>query len=536
MKLGRERKDDLIIPLIFIVIYLLFLRNYLTSPPYIMVDTAIVGISNPGIYAPEATILYYLSLLLGQNTLIKLLNFLAFVIGPISIYFIFRNEKSIIKKFILPLIYTLNPFAFSIFKSGDGESILLVYSLQPIVFYLTYKLYQSKEPVKYLIYLSIVEVIGQIFFFQMFLFSFFYQLPIILLSIKDKRYKIAFYPIIADSIGFLSEISQEILLYILVVPGILPSSANTQVSLGLFYYSQVISVLLLAIGVITLATYKNKVSAAILTSLGFLLSIYAFIIYFHGVNIPIISALLASFTTFQTKVFLLSFGLLDLSLFFVRKYSRLIISTLFLIIIVLLPNTGFLSVTIYSFFGIKPTPIPSWYYELYDYLANNNPYYVYANTSIMYYNSLVYYVELLPGFNGFINLNFTPFDAVKFLISISELNYSWLKFEGKFGPFYLYYNQNYTGLVHYLNGTPVNGYTISESQIIVNTNKTVIVSVPYSIFWTNAKPYHGFIELTGGKSYNTLVDLKYILYFISVIFFILPFLLLIFNRYNILSF
>ncbi len=184
-----SKKDDIIYLSVFVLVFLIALRNYMLSPPYTLGDTTILPPTNPGLYTPSTTIQYYLSLLMGENNLIKTLNFLAFLIAPISIYFTLGRKGDLFKRLILPLIFTLNPISISIFYTGDGESILLVYSLQPLVYYLTHKmLYDVKNKFKYLIYLGIVEVIGQIFFFQMFLFSFFFQLPFILLSIKEKKY------------------------------------------------------------------------------------------------------------------------------------------------------------------------------------------------------------------------------------------------------------------------------------------------------------------------------------------------------------
>lgn len=260
---GLVKKDDIIYLSVFVLVFLIAIRNYMLSPPYTLGDTTILPPTNPGLYTPSATIQYYLSLLMGENNLIKTLNFLAFLIAPISIYFTLGRKGDLFKRLILPLIFTLNPISISIFYTGDGESILLVYSLQPLVYYLTHKmLYDVKNKFKYLIYLGIVEVIGQIFFFQMFLFSFFFQLPFILLSIKEKKYLFFLYPILADLLGFLSELSWEIYLYIGVVPSVLISPSNTLVRLGLAYYSTIVSSLLFAIVITTAFIYKNKYALA----------------------------------------------------------------------------------------------------------------------------------------------------------------------------------------------------------------------------------------------------------------------------------
>ncbi|WP_338598297.1 hypothetical protein V6M85_07020 [Sulfolobus tengchongensis] len=534
MNVRGLRRNDIIYPAIFVVIFLIALRNYLVSPPYTLGDTTILSQSNPGLYSPFATIQYYLSLILGENSLIKLLNFLAFIIAPISIYFTLGRKNDIIKNLVLPLIFTLNPFALSIFYAGDGESVLLVYSLQPLVFYLTYKMLTDEKNInKYFIYLSIVEVIGQIFFFQMFLFSFFFQLPLILLSIREKKYIFFIYPILADFIGFLSEVSEEIGLYIGVVPSVLVSPANTLTKLGLAYYSTVVSALLFAIAIITIFVYKNKYSLALMSSVGFLLLIYAILQNFTF-HIPVISALLAAITTFQTKVYLISFGLIDLSLFYLRKTKELIVPLLLLMLIVLLPNTGGLQATTYSIFSFKPQPIPSWYYELYDFLSQNAPGNVYSTTA------QYPYLQYLPGFSGFIpgldfihNLTSNPFYGAKFILSSFQLNDPSLELVKTFGPILVYYNQNYTGLVHYLNGTPVSNYSISKGEIIVSVpkgNLPVIVSLPYSKFWTNAENYNGFLELTSTISYNWLVGLEYKLFFVSLLFFILPFVMLLLEK------
>jgi hypothetical protein len=518
----KERRNDIVFIIFFTVIFIIGLRNYLESPPYIMGDTAIFPFSNPGLSNPSLTILYYLYLTLGELNTIKLLNFLAFIIGPISVYFIVRREKSVIKRLVIPLIYTLNPFAVSFFADGDGEGILLIYSLQPIVFYLTYKMFTSQN-FKYFIFLCITEVIGQIFFFQMFLFSFFFQLPLILISFRERKYFFFIYPILADLIGFLSEVSEEVLIYLEIVPKVLVSPSNNP-SLGLFLYSQIFSVLLLAFAMFTVFVYKNRYSLALLTSASFLLLIYAYIENFH-VYIPVISALLAAITTFQTKVYLLSFGLLDLSLIYLKD-RQLIIPLLFLILIVLLPSTGALGVSTYSLFNIKPSPVPEWYYTLYNYLSRYNPHYVYA-----YGDSYSRCLSSLPGFNGFLsNMSFGPFDAVEFIVTTTNLNYSWLKLLGDFGPIRLYYNENYTGIVHYFNGSPVKDYVITDNEIVVKGKPPFIVSIPYSNFWTNAKPYGEYIELTSNISYNTLSPLKGELYYFSLIFLTLPFLLFIINE------
>lgn len=501
------------------------------SPPYTLGDTTILPPTNPGLYTPSATIQYYLSLLMGENNLIKTLNFLAFLIAPISIYFTLGRKGDLFKRLILPLIFTLNPISISIFYTGDGESILLVYSFQPLVYYLTHKmLYDVKNKFKYLIYLGIVEVIGQIFFFQMFLFSFFFQLPFILLSIKEKKYLFFLYPILADLLGFLSELSWEIYLYIGVVPNVLISPSNTLVRLGLAYYSTIVSSLLFAIVITTAFIYKNKYALATITSVGLLLIIYAILQNFQ-LNIPIISALLASITTFQTKVYLLSFGLLDLSLFYLKRTREFIIPLLSLLLIVLLVNTGGLQATTYSIFSFKPQPMPTWYYELYDYLSQNNPNNVYSLAT------QYQYLQYLPGFSGFIyNPSFihnltNPFYGMKYLISASQINYTGLRLVKTFGPVLVYYNENFTGLAHYLNGSSVRNYSISDVEIRIYGDKPpFVVSLPYSGYWTNSKNYNGFLELTSNISQNSLTTLIHELFFVSLFFLILPFILLIFEK------
>ncbi|QGA68220.1 hypothetical protein [Sulfolobus sp. E11-6] len=528
---GLIKRDDIIYVSVFVIIFLIALRNYILSPPYTLGDTTILPPTNPGLYTPSATIEYYLSLLMGNNNLIKTLNFLAFIIGPISIYFTLGKKGDLFKRLILPLIFTLNPIAISIFYTGDGESILLVYSLQPLVYYLTYKILNDvKDRLKYFIYLSIVEVIGQIFFFQMFLFSFFFQLPFILLSIREKKYSFLIYPILADLLGFLSELSWEIYLYIGVVPSVLVSPSNTLVRLGLAYYSIIVSALLFAIVIITAFTYKNKYALATISSLGFLLVIYSILQNFQF-NIPIISALLAAITTFQTKVYLLSFGLLDISLFYLKRTKELIIPLLSLILIVLLTNTGGLQATTYSIFSFSPQAVPTWYYQLYDYLAQNNPSNVYSLAT------QYQYLQYLPGFSGFVydpsfihNLT-SPFYGMKYLLSTSQINYTGIRLVKTFGPILVYYNENYTGLVHYLNGSPVSNYSISSDEIRIFGDKSpYVVSLPYSRYWSNAENYSGFLELISNISQNSLITLIHKLFFVSLFFLILPFILLIFEK------
>ncbi|AKA73031.1 hypothetical protein SULI_03260 [Saccharolobus solfataricus] len=528
---GLIKRDDIIYLSIFIVVFLIALRNYMISPPYTLGDTTILPSTNPGLYTPSATIQYYLSLLIGENNLIKTLNFLAFIIAPISIYFTLGRKGDFFKRLILPLIFTLNPISISIFYDGNGEGILLVYSLQPLVYYLTYKmLYEVKNRLKYLIYLSIVEVVGQIFFFQMFLFSLFFQLPFILLSIKERKYLFLVYPILADLLGFLSELSWEVYLYIGVVPSVLVSPSNTLVRLGLAYYSTIVSALLFAIVITTAFIYRNKYALATLTSVGILLVIYAILQNFRF-DIPVISALLAAITTFQTKVYLLSFGLLDLSLFYLKRTREFIIPLLSLLLIVLLVNTGGLQATTYSIFSFKPQPMPSWYYELYDYLSQNNPNNVYSLAT------QYQYLQYLPGFSGFIydtsfihNLT-NPFYGMKYLISTSQMNYTGLRLVKTFGPVLVYYNENFTGLVHYLNGSPVSNYSISDMEIrIYDGNPPFVVSLPYSEYWTSAENYNGFLELTTNISQNSLTSLVHELFFVSLFFLILPFILLILEK------
>ncbi len=522
----KLRKSDIIILSLYLAIFIVALKNYLISPPYIMGDTAIFPIYNSPQISPQYTIIDLLYSIIGENNTIKALNLLAFLLGPFSIYFILRDDKNIIKRTVLPIIYTLNPLSVSIFFSGNGEDILFIYSLQPIVFYLTYKLLENKS-LKYFALLSIVEIIGQIAFFQMFLFSFFFQLPVILIALRNKKYPFVIYPILADLLGFLSELSQEIYIYLNIVPDVLVSPSNTLTSLGLFYYSTIVSLLLITLGVTTFLVYKNIKSLTIISSIGFLLLIYSYVQLFHF-YIPIVSALLAAITTFQTKVFLLSFGLLTLSLVYVKKNKELIPPLIFLILIVLLPNTGGLSVNTYSLFFVKPTTVPSWYFSLYNYLSHNDPYNLYSVTT-----SYSRCISSLPGFMGFLP-NVTSFSSlygIKYIVSSKALNLSSLRLVNKYGPLYLYYNNNYTGLVHYLNGTPINNYIISYTSIKIfgNINKPVVISMPYSKYWTNSLNYSNLLELSRNTSHNTLILLVNRLYYVSLVFFILPFVLLSFE-------
>ena len=512
MKWGRELKDFLFVISSFLV-FAVILRTLFLARQIAMGDT------EPPAY-PVWFPPYPLGMLdfgpntLGHNFLVELLTpkwytvvftYLSFIVALFSAHWLARNttfrEKGIysdIRLYLFPYLFALNPPFIESFFSGDAGGVNIAISLAPLV-YLYTRQFAEKGERKYLAYLVLIELLGNWVYIEFFFFSFYFQIPVILeLAVRKdkvgvKRWVLASIPV--SSLGFFSEMDSEVLAYFnakVMAPQIFTTSIGYYAS-SLAFYVIVLLILMMSTAMIG----DGKARALLATSFLFLAAWGAF--YLHGIPVPLLDAIWATFTGMSIK--LVMFTLYPFLLTFLVVPNNATRSLLF-VLLLLFPYSQF--ATPGSFH------IPDVYelakFNAFDYQAVEGLYhvaelisespgpsvvYAYDSRQAIQVQSAIPWVlgSLTPNLNSSFISNFTEMRlyGIKYVISFAPLKSSYLRPLYNTSQLYLYEFVGFDGIVHLLNGTPAN-YSITGGTIRVSSYP-VVVAIPYSPYLTNAKPY-----------------------------------------------
>ena len=547
MKWSRELKDFLFVSSGFIV-FAVILRTLFLARQIAMTDTE--PPAYPVWYPP-----YPLGMLdfgpnaLGHIFLVEVLTpkwytvlftYLSFIIALLSAHWVARNmtfrEKGIysdLRLYLFPYLFALNPPFIESFFSGDAGGVNIAISLGPLV-YLYTRLYAERGERKYLAYLLLIELLGSWVYIEFFFFSFYFQIPVILeLALRNdkvgtKRWVLASIPV--SSLGFFSEMDSEVLAYFnakATAPGIFTTNVGYYASSFAFY------VLVLLIFVVSTAMIRYGQARPLLaTSFLFLAAFGAF--YFHGVPVPLLDAVWATFTGMSIKFVMFALYPVLLTLLVVPNDA---VKSLLVVLLMLMPYSQFAAPVSFH--------IPDVYelakFNAFDHQSVEGLYHV-AETisespgpSVACVVDLRQYVQvqsavpwvlgpLVQGINGSLFSNFTEMRlyGIKYVVSFVPLNSSYLRPLYNTSQLYLYEFVGFDGIAHLLNGTPVN-YSVSGGTITVSSYPAV-VAVPYSPYLTNAKPY-GLATLILSRSstfslyplYQVSVLVAYLTWAVSVV-------------------
>ena len=547
MKWSRELKDFLFVSSGFVV-FAVILRTLFLARQIAMTDTE--PPAYPVWYPP-----YPLGMLdfgpnaLGHNFLVEVLTpkwytviftYFSFIIALLSAHWVARNmtfrEKGIysdLRLYLFPYLFALNPPFIESFFSGDAGGVNIAISLGPLV-YLYTRLYAEKGERKYLAYLLLIELLGNWVYIEFFFFSFYFQIPVILeLALRKdkvgaKRWILASIPV--SSLGFFSEMDSEVLAYFnakAIAPGIFTINVGYYASSLAFY------VIVLLIFVASMAViWDGKARPLLATSFLFLAAFGAF--YFHGIPVPLLDAIWATFTGMSIKFVMFALYPVLLTLLVVPNNTT---RSLLVLLLLLLP---------YSLFATPGSfHIPDVYelakFNAFDHQAVEGLYHVaeivsespgpsvvdaYDSRQIIQVQSAIPWVlgSLTPDLNSSFISNFTEMRlyGIKYVISFAPLKSSYLRPLYNTSQLYLYEFVGFDGTAHLLNGTPVS-YSVSAGTIRVSLYPAV-VAIPYSPYLTNAKPY-GLATLVLAKSstfslyplYQVSVFIAYLTWGISLV-------------------
>lgn len=559
----KWRNETLLFITFTIALYIAIFHRLLSAPYFSMIDLeppppkisppSLIDWYDYGSISPiglGSYLYYYLSLMIEPWTLTKILTFIPFPVGTISFYYVSRKFLYNIKNkymkyitmYILPFLYILNPGVSQIFYTGDSASIVLVYSFMPLVYYLSFKIYRTGNLYDFIL-LSILVSFLNILYYQAFYYAFIFEFPIILVmlvSFQKKYIKRILLLVLADSLAFFSNISQEIVFQIFVVPSLQQSSS----SFGLFFVASPSTFLLILIFIVLvlLGLYEsNKMLYSIIITIGSLLFIFAYYSLNH-INIPLIGSILLSLTTFQSKIYMFNIGLSSIALVNVRKRASLTLMLLIIFLGVFLPPIAYSPMTnTYALLSFNPKPMEVNYTNfelLYNYLIKHDPQY----TALYYPHPLVYKAPHITSFtsmipvisqNLFYGFNLSEYNltqnGIKYVVTTSPLNFSFLKLVYNLSDkYFIYYNKGYKGISFFPNGTPAK-IEIKGNRII--GEKGAIVLIYYSKYWTNATRYNNFILLTGNVAQLTYYYIQNILMMIDIVSLSIPIMIFIITRF-----
>ena len=486
---------------------------------------------------------------LGHNFLIEVLTpkwytvlftYFSFIIALLSAHWVARNmtfrEKGIysdLRLYLFPYLFALNPPFIESFFSGDAGGVNIAISLGPLV-YLYTRLYAERGERKHLAYLLLIELLGNWVYIEFFFFSFYFQIPVILeLALRKdkvgtKRWVLASIPV--SSLGFFSEMDSEVLAYFnakAIAPQIFTTNVGYYASSLAFYV-----IVLLIFVVSTAVIWDGKARPLLATSFLFLAAFGAF--YFHGIPIPLIDAIWATFTGMSIKFVMFALYPVLLTLLVVPNNTT---RSLLVLLLLLLP---------YSLFATPGSfHIPDVYelakFNAFDHQAVEGLYhvaeivsespgpsvvYAYDSRQFIQVQSAIPWVlgSLTPDLNSSLLSNFTEMRlyGIKYVISFAPLKSSYLKPLYNTSQLYLYEFVGFDGTAHLLNGTPVS-YSVSGGTITVSSYPAV-VAIPYSPYLSNSKPY-GLATLVLSRSstfslcplYQVSVFIAYLTWAISVV-------------------
>ncbi len=548
---------------IVVAFFLVMFRNLIVSGPFSMTDTeppppssslpSLFSLAGYGSFSDFslATLFEFALSLLGPLNAEKILTILPFIVGVTSFHFAMkgiygykprRGRETAYRDFVvyvLPFFYVLNPGFSSMLYIGDSPGILFALSIMPLVFLESYRLLKDTN-VRNFALLSVFTVVSNLVYFEGFFFSFIFEVPLLLLSIAERKYKATMLIFASSVISFLSELPEEVIIYLVDVTQYKPISFK--ITYDIFIYSVMIFSVFLSLVLITWATRLSKDKRREPYALVFTASLVMFLFVYlmhYPLDLPLVDSLVLTITTFPQKVFLFSLSLLLLSFPFFR-FTWVI----FLVILVsaLFPSYAPLDST-YSELVFSPAhPVISQFYQVYDYLASHEPFYTLVEVS---YSTCSYPLAFYswPGVVSVVDHNNkveqemeNPLYGIKYVVTflpMNNINLTLLKvFQGN-PSVYVYENKLYQGLVLYPNGTGGGELKLLPNGVEVlddHYSGNVIVLIAHSDFWSVGSD-EGFLEVTlhdgvGYAYFNEYFDILYVTFPISLFSFFSPFLLL----------
>ncbi len=559
------RRKELLYVAIVIGLLVLVFRNLITSGPFSMLDSEppplypsfppYFSLADYGTFGEisVSTVFFYLVSLLGTLNAEKIETIAPFVVSVITFHFAMkelyqynpRKRRELVYKdfvvYVLPFLYALNPAYSSMLYLGDSPGILFAMSFMPMVFLGSYKL-MKEQSTKNFAFLSLFTVLSNLVYFEGFLFSFVFELPLMVISLMEGKTKAILLMLLSIVVSFASQLPEELFVYIVDVTAYKPVAYK--ITYDIFIYSVMIFSIFLSMVLVTWASRLSKEGRKEPLALTFVSAFVMFLFVYlmhYPLDVPLLGSLILTITTFPQKVFLLSFSLILLSFPFFR-FTWVI----FLIVLVgvFLPSYSPLSST-YQELNFSPTyqVIPQ-FYEVYSYLSSHEPCYTIVETNIQTYPYRIAFFSW-PGVVDVVCFNYQvneevkdQTDGIKYVVTFLPLNDSELTLVKTFPgnpTAYLYENKGYQGLILYPNGTSAGGsITIHQGYIEVKDGDytgDVILLIGRS-FFLDAKSYNGFVEvhLNQGKGEVSFQRYFYFLYVtlpISLVFFSVPFYLLV---------
>ncbi|ARM75178.1 hypothetical protein [Acidianus manzaensis] len=448
-----------------------------------------------------STFLYNFMNSISWNSPELVFTVLPFILGTFLFYLFAKNQGVVEwKAWLFSFIYMLNPGTVLIFDTGDAPSILMMYSIFPLVMLLGLRLIRSMSFYNALLLAGSI-ILANFFFYQAFLLVWPFLLVLLLLS--ENRIKLFALLLLADVLAFMSDVNFDIMIYETVVP----SLALSHVEAIPFFTKEIYYVsFYLGLYALLLLFSKVKKEAKAFVSMALIMLLVWPLIFYHLPDIPLLNAVFLAFTTFEPKFVLLINGLLVMSFVFIKRwYFVFVVLT---IILMSIADISFISVGVeeqasaYAVltFNAKDHQVGSGFFELekffYDhpgfyYVGIPSYYFTSGNTTLSYELS-----DLIP--NPLPISNYSVYnlsmEGVKYVVSLSPFTLNGLVEVYHGGGFYVYENEEFKSIAFSLSGKPLN-VSIKPNEVIVSGNASeAVVLVPYNHFW-NAKDYHGYLEI-----------------------------------------
>ncbi|BBG26890.1 hypothetical protein [Sulfuracidifex tepidarius] len=562
------RRKELLYVAVVIGFFLLMFRNLIVSGPFSMLDSEppplkpsfppFFSLADYGTFGDISisTVFFYLVSLFGTLNAEKIETIAPFVLSVISFHFAVtelypynpRRKREIAYKdfviYVLPFFYALNPAYSSMLYLGDSPGILFSMSFMPMVFLGSYRLMKDQST-KNLAFLSLFTVLSNLVYFEGFLFSFIFELPLMVLSLMEGKTRAVLLMFLSVVISFASELPEELFIYLVDVTAYKPIAYK--ITYDIFIYSVMIFSIFLSMVLVTWTSRLSKEGKREPLALTFVSALVMFLFVYlmhYPLDIPLVGSLVLTITTFPQKVFLLSFSLLLLSFPFFRFTWVLF---LVLIVGVFLPSYSPLSST-YQELNFSPTyqVIPQ-FYQVYSYLSSHDPCYTIVETNIQTFPYRIAFFSW-PDVVNVVCFNYqvaeevnNATNGVKYVVTFLPLNDSNLTlikiFPGN-PTAYLYESKVYQGLILFPNGTGAGGkLVVNQGQVQVkdgNYTGNVILLLGRS-FFLNAKSYNGLVEVHLSRGEGEVSFQRYFYFFyvtlpVSIVFFLIPFYLLLKER------
>lgn len=486
--------------------YLFIFRSLFFVNAFSMVDSEpYMKYFRPHLFtlSSPSSFLYSFMNSISWNSPERVFTVLPFILGTLLFYLFAKSLKvSEWKAWLFSFVYMLNPGTVLIFNMGDAPGILMVYSIFPLVMLLGFRLSNSMKLYDAIL-LSGSIILATFFFYQAFLLVWPYLLVLIILS--KNRLKLFALFLFADFLAFLSNINFEIMIYELVVPTLSVHPVE-----NIPYFVKEIYYVALYLGVygIGLFLLKPKKEAMAFLSLALIMLTAWPLIFYQLPSLPLINAIILTFTTFEQKFVLLINGLVIMSFIFLKRWEI----PLAVVVIALLSivNIPFISVgiekqgTVYALltFNAKHHEVSNGFFEVEEFLYNDSSFY-YVGVPQHYLNpsNLTLEYEIVDLIPNVIPINTTNSSAlaeqgIKYLITLSKLNYHpGLEEVFNADGFYIYRVEEFKSVAFSPSGEPLNVTVMPNKVVVYGNSSLAIVKIPYNKFWSNALNYSGYLAI-----------------------------------------